>query len=421
MESGKVCGIASQMKDCSICSLMRNSGKEVYPGCHENCTANLGLVDSLSEHTAARQIGETLGEAGIKVDVVTTDGDSKGYKGIEAGQKVHFPDHIVKRQACLTHLSKNLLNQAKKTDNYSSDMITKGKTTKAEKNKNIQQFASDLKQRATVAVYNLNDQFKKDPESVKSDKIVETLINCYNGNHKDCVAFSASTCQGTEEDNWPSKSDFLMGISMEMTPKDKEKVRDILNLMLSEAGLKKTEQLTTTNINEAFNRALSATLPKNVKFSTSFHGRLSMACLKFNHGPGTAHRIACETLKLPMSPAQKQFQNIQDKKRLYHQHYFKNKQFKIRRKKADQRVRNLYRERKTETKADTMEYSHNQLDPMQTSEKASPSTSTSKPSTSKWIITAISKKYIDYQACFIYKLFVINPPPPHTHTHFHSN
>ncbi|WP_419584135.1 hypothetical protein, partial [Thiolapillus sp.] len=76
---------------------------------------------------------------------------------------------------------------------------------------------------------------------------------------------------------------------------------EILLIVLGDEGIEKTWGLSTTQSNEAANRALSSRCPQNVKFSKSITARLGSAILTWNNGPGDAQRKISHRLGLPMS------------------------------------------------------------------------------------------------------------------------
>ena len=84
-------------------------------------------------------------------------------------------------------------------------------------------------------------------------------------------------------------------------------MREILLIVLGDEGIEKTWGLSTTQSNEAANRALSSRCPKNVKFSESITARVGSAILTWNNGPGDAQRKISHRLALPMSRGQKRY------------------------------------------------------------------------------------------------------------------
>ena len=66
-------------------------------------------------------------------------------------------------------------------------------------------------------------------------------------------------------------------------------------------GIEKTWGLSTTQANEATNRALSSRCLKNVKFSKSITAKVGSAILTWNNGPGNAQKKISHRLGLPMT------------------------------------------------------------------------------------------------------------------------
>ena len=87
-------------------------------------------------------------------------------------------------------------------------------------------------------------------------------------------------------------------------------------MILSDESLEKTEFLTTTQQNEAINRSISVSLPKNLKFSKNYAGRLACQVETWNQGPGQAVARQRKALHLPTSLGQKYFfRRLQERSR----------------------------------------------------------------------------------------------------------
>ena len=76
---------------------------------------------------------------------------------------------------------------------------------------------------------------------------------------------------------------------------------EILLIVLWNEGIEKTWGLSTTQRNEAANRALSSRCSQNVKFSKSITARVGSAILTWNNGPGDAQKKISHRLGLPMT------------------------------------------------------------------------------------------------------------------------
>ena len=93
-------------------------------------------------------------------------------------------------------------------------------------------------------------------------------------------------------------------------------------IVLGDEGIEKTDLgLSTTQSNEAANRALSSRCPQNVKLSKSITARVGSAVLTLNNGPGNAQRKISHRLGLPMSRVQKRYHAAEQKRNTYSQRH----------------------------------------------------------------------------------------------------
>ena len=97
-----------------------------------------------------------------------------------------------------------------------------------------------------------------------------------------------------------------------------------IGLHYSAPALQLIQMRLTTNINEAANRAISATLPKNVKFSRNAHERLCSVIDRMNCGAGISLLRKLESVQCPVTRgwrvahAAKQIQNKGEYQRAYY-------------------------------------------------------------------------------------------------------
>ena len=94
---------------------------------------------------------------------------------------------------------------------------------------------------------------------------------------------------------------------------------EILLIVLGDEGIEKTWGLSTTQSNEAANRALSSRCPQNVIFSKSITARVGSSILTWNNSPGDAEREISHRLALPMSRGQKRYHAAEQKRNTYSQ------------------------------------------------------------------------------------------------------
>ena len=137
----------------------------------------------------------------------------------------------------------------------------------------------------------MSEKFNADTDQMKHE--MPSVLQCYAGDCSDCAEKSAGTCAGGDGDNWFVRSRSLRenGITASHPSEtDIQTMREILLIVLGDKGIEKTLGLSTTQANEAANRALSQRCPQNVKVSTSAAAKVCSAILTLNNGPGDAHR-----------------------------------------------------------------------------------------------------------------------------------
>ena len=85
---------------------------------------------------------------------------------------------------------------------------------------------------------------------------------------------------------WWYKSPYLLthGIDrLKMTENDRALLKNILEVRLSEQAVLSVSNNTSTQKNEALNRGVQSNLPKHIKNSRNFHGKLASKTLQLNN------------------------------------------------------------------------------------------------------------------------------------------
>ena len=111
--------------------------------------------------------------------------------------------------------------------------------------------------------------------AARMPKVIEATLNSYSGDCSKCRR-NAIVCGGGRKTGWWTKSLYLIPnhlTHLNITHSDREKLRALLNIRLGVDALEKIKLNLNTNKNEAANRGLSASLPKNVKFSRNCTAR----------------------------------------------------------------------------------------------------------------------------------------------------
>jgi len=254
------------------------------PGGHPDCTADTNPNAPWSEKKMGQDIGLDLATQGVKINHVTTDGDSSAAKGVEEGIKSIFPLWKVTRLADPVHLGRL---QFKKCNNaeFSKDMFP-GKTREAKK-KMQKIFSQDIKARCSLIFNELMNSYSGDIDKIKAalPKVLEATCRCYAGDCSMCRRHSM-VCSGGKLKSWWERSMFLAIhklYSVNMTPEDKKLLRELIRMRLSEDALMKMRFNTNTQKCEAVNRSFSVSLPKNVNYSRNFAGRASSTIHRINN------------------------------------------------------------------------------------------------------------------------------------------
>jgi hypothetical protein len=353
-------------------SLRRRGADVTCPG-HIGCTANTGENETLSEYKIGEEIGNAFAREGVPIKHVTTDGDGRSADGVAAAFARVDPKCQVIRQADTTHLEQSLFRQIIK-HKFSAHMFPglKGKATFEDKKKQRKNFGLDVKCRSHK-VYNLLFRYFKGDLARISDmipKTIEAILECYSGNHRRC-ARNFTACQGGKsKGNWWFKSVQLhsAGIyKLNMSAEDRQFLKTVLEMKLSPESIKLQKNNTNTNKNEAVNRGISASLPKNVKFSRNVVGRAFAVVDRTNYGPGESLLRKLESVGAQISkggPVAKAVKGFQDEK-IYQRSYKRKKAVQNRglKQKAEKIKAHYieYTQRKEKAKKDR--YRKNQIDP----------------------------------------------------------
>ena len=264
-------------------------------------------------------IASDLAKVNITIAHVTTDGDAKFHKGVE-----DVTDTPVVRLADTTHLAQTQMKHAKSAE--WSDHMFPGEKFKGKKTLCSNALANDMKNRSIAVLRQLHVKHQGKLEAIQeaAKKVVPAIIVCYQGDCKHCTSLTTACPGGDGGNNWIMKSSILQehNIScLQMDDNDVELMTNILCLILGKEALDKTKFLTDTQQNEAANRAMSASLPKNNKYSTNLPGRVGCVIDVWNYGPGEAQAMHMKALNLPITPGQGTFLKRQQEKTIWRKRY----------------------------------------------------------------------------------------------------
>ena len=303
---------ATQNKICRKGTALRLKGEDVQCPGHIGCTANVNRFDSLTERAAGQSIARNLAKSNITISHVTTDGDGKFHLGVQ-----DVTDTPVKRLADTTHLAQTQLNRAKSSE--WSDKLFPGVKKKGLRTLCAKNLANDIKNRSVAVLKLLHKKHRGNIKEIKKEarKVVPAIIVCYQGDCQHCKTLTTACGGGDSGHNWITNSSLLQEHNiqcLQTTSHDVQLMTNILCLVLGEEALEKTQFLSNTQQNEAFNRSISVSLPKNTKFFRVLRGRFATVRDVWNFGPGEATARQWKALKLPISPAQGTFLERQQQK-----------------------------------------------------------------------------------------------------------
>ena len=292
-KENKIIARNSKSKLCQVCALARTQNR-VPPPPHK-CTASLDATDLIgNERLRARELIADLADDGINVEIVTNDPDGSAFRGVEdayvAGECSLPPRH----QLNMRHVGSNQSKKIKNTD-FSKKMF--GMKKDSERKTLTSRFASDLSTRCSVEHHAAMNFYGGDVVRVtkKMPLVRLNLIQCYSGVHTLCRKYSF-VCEGKNANNWISNSSYLKRNFRidKPTNDDLIKLKECIHYRLGHGVLGKTKYLLSTQKCEAVNKAISATVPRNLTFSRNHDGRTDAAIHTVNFGIGAAILTECE-------------------------------------------------------------------------------------------------------------------------------
>ena len=297
----QILGLSMANKLCHKGATLRSKGKKVSCPGHPGCSANQKSVVPFSEYQLGKNLGTDLARQGVRVKYATTDGDARSAEGVSDAMLAIDSSCKVERQADTTHHSQSLYRQVIKAK-FSEGMFPGH--TKAVRTRQQQMFARDVKHRCRrihqemyrTAAGSLETLQKRMPATI------EATIECYSGNCDNCRKHSV-VCPGGKK-CWRLKSHCLTGCNateLSLTDEDKAILRSLINFDLGKKALNLKKTNCNTNRNEAVNRSLSASLPKNVNFSRNAKARALASVCRLNKGKGKSIIDSLEVVGSPVS------------------------------------------------------------------------------------------------------------------------
>ena len=326
----KVIDIAFQNKLCWRGAFLRAHGFPVKCGStgvaekhrHKKCTANFPETDPFTEHALGMAIAKNLGEEGIHIEYLCSDQDSSTYHGVqEATSKIFESLFTVKYQVDPIHLGQSMFRAGMKAD-FSTDCFPG--STADEKKTFRKLFMLDVKSRSSRIFKLLFLECNGDVTKVgkKLGSTVQSVVECYSGNCSKCRSNRFNLCGGGIRNSWWSQSEYFKAygqsaFKLSFTESDKRLLQLLLEIRLGESALQTLKTGYTTNKVEATNRALSASLPKNITFSRNALSRVHSAVHRVNNSLAKSAIQKLEHVKIPVNPqshAMKNLQRLADRK-----------------------------------------------------------------------------------------------------------
>lgn len=296
-----------QNKLCWNGAWLRSQGYDVKCPGHLECTATTEKNLPLSEFVMGDKIGQQLSLDEILIHHACTDGDSRSAEGLNKAMTVQNPIWKVLRQSDTTHLGLSIYKRTLKCE-FSRDFFPNHCSTKEKRNDLQRVFSEDVKTRCHITFNNLYEENEGDlyKMSLKLNEIVKMLVKCYNGNHTLCLRKGRLiNCGGGKFNNWFKKSAYFNTLpfkvtSFMMTKSDKNLLKEILKMKLGFQNIELMKFNLNTNFNEAIHRGYSTSLPRNVKYSRNFVGRVHSAAHRLNYGIGESLHLKLEKVGAPV-------------------------------------------------------------------------------------------------------------------------
>ena len=359
-----IIGAAIQNKLCWKGQWLRNKGYDVTcPDGHEDCTSNLAKPVPLSEYEMGKTLAEQFLLEEIHIKYVTTDSDGRGAAGLHDVFTDANPDWSVERLADPTHVAQGQFRKCQSAK-FSEEMFSFRRTKAGQREAQLD-LSKDVKSRCSMIYKKMMQEYAGNMTEIKKKlpKVMEATLRCYTGDCSMCRRH-AIVCEGGDRKNWWNRS-FHLATSkinqLNMTDKDKSLMLEILKMRLSEEAFMDMKLNTNTQKNEAVNRSLSVSLPKNVNFSRNLVGRVASTIHRINNTTGKSTIEKCTNVGVDLSPLAKQSLMQMGKVEIYKRQYNKMPEVKNRRIKQLGRDINAHKRYKESGGIDT-DYKKGQLD-----------------------------------------------------------
>ena len=266
------------------------------------CTSTTPMEKSIgNEKEWAKQCLLDLKTDNLEPKFITTDPDSSAYKAAIDLYTEKKSETYPEFQIDTRHLGENQRKYIKRRPLVLNMMPG---LTKSYRESLRNRFSTDLSMRCKTEFENLHEHVKGEcgDLKVRIGHAKQAIIMCYSGDHSLC-SVKSTVCDGTNSNNWITKSPFLpdtfrINIS---NPKHKQTLTECIDYRLGSETLEKTKLNTNTQKVESVNQIIRRSLPKRLTFSRCFPGRAHSAVFAANNGPGESIVKLCEETGCPIS------------------------------------------------------------------------------------------------------------------------
>ncbi|KAK3106993.1 hypothetical protein FSP39_004584 [Pinctada imbricata] len=293
---------------------------------------------------ASRSLGD-LKESGLEVKYMTTDPDTKAFLAaqdlFDGGVTSTEPKHLLDSR----HLTENHRKFIKKNTVLLNNMPA---TTKSDKESLLSLFAMDLSKRCQAEC----EALPKTSTKIFSQLpiLIETIINCYCGDHGLCVLHS-KVCDSLNSKNWITKSVYLLAdFCIKRNDATYKALSECIKYRICESRIEKTVLNSNSQKVEATNRVIRRSVPTNVTYPRNFDGRSQSAVHNLNCGPGESMTKLLSAEGCPVPSGSKVAKSLKKEQELnvYHKKYNQNPASKLKRCIRRRKLFDMYREHKEE-------------------------------------------------------------------------
>lgn len=297
----QVIGTANFNKLCHKGGLLRKKGFDVKcPGGHDGCTANLAMEDNIGdERRAAKAAMNNMGDTKVSIGIITTDGDSQAFHGIQESQ----PQIPVENLRDTRHFKQTHRHNIKRNASKFSHLAIPYHDSKI-RGKMEKRVADELSSRCDAEVRQAFTKYGTNESDMTSalHNTGKAILKCYQGDHSFCSMFSL-VCDGTDKRSWAKPHlPTNMKKTMNFSEKDLVIMQQLIDYRLGPAAIHKTRLNTNSQQVEAANRGINKMNPKDITKSRNYEASVHSAILNINNRKSNAIVMKAEAMGVPVTP-----------------------------------------------------------------------------------------------------------------------